>query len=69
MPSGIVPLTVVQPEEDVYEDGISDIISKVAKQTEQGSVGLPVGVSVTAFAYRDEVALRVMRLIENEAKF
>ena len=45
MPCGLVPVTQVQSgEDDNYQDGINDAVTKGIRRSAQGSDGLPIGV-------------------------
>ncbi|HUS13504.1 MAG TPA: amidase family protein, partial [Chloroflexia bacterium] len=63
-PTGIVPVTRVRVEEESTRTGSRDPVEKRARQVEQGSAGLPVGVQVVARPWREHVALAAMQAIE-----
>jgi fatty acid amide hydrolase len=67
-PAGVVPVTRVRPGEDVGRAPSRDIVEKLARQVEQGSAGLPVGVQVVARPWQDHVALAAMRAVEAQNK-
>jgi fatty acid amide hydrolase len=69
VPAGSVPYTVVRADEEEYQDEFNDEFTKNAKNLCQGSAGLPIGVQVSALPFHDEQVLRVMKEIEEEAKF
>ena len=52
---------------ETYPAAQTDSIAGAARKVVAGSGGLPVGVQVASWPGRDEVALRVMRLIEARA--
>lgn len=69
---GVAPITTVT-EEDLRQqpkrDTHKDLLDKFADLADQNSVGLPVGCQVVALPWHDEVALRVMRELEDAAPF
>ena len=64
LPAGVVPVTRVQPNEEGRADTGQRIDKKAAK-VQQGSAGLPIGVQVVARPYREDVVLKLMRVIED----
>jgi fatty acid amide hydrolase len=64
LPAGVVPVTRVQPNEEGRAD-TSQRIDKKAAKVQQGSAGLPIGVQVVARPYREDVVLKLMRVIED----
>lgn len=65
MPAGTIPATRVRPGEESDRPDSRDIVVKKARETEDGSAGLPVGVQVASRNWRDEVALAVMQALES----
>lgn len=69
--AGTVPVTTVLPGEESGRGWSSDPIERLARRTDSGSTGLPVGVQVIALAREvgvaEETALDVMRAIEDGA--
>ncbi len=63
-PAGVVPVTRVRPEDEQPRKAGADSMQKAARRTEIGSVGLPVGVQVTARPWREHMALAAMQAIE-----
>lgn len=63
-PAGVVPAGRVQPGEDHYDSPVQDTLTTNAKKVMKDSVGLPIGIQVTALPYEDEKALGVMKLLE-----
>lgn len=63
-PAGVVPVTRVQPKEELRQDS-ADRVDKACAAAELGSAGLPVGVQVVARPWREEVALAVMQAIQD----
>eukprot|EP00352_Strombidinopsis_acuminata_P000494 CAMPEP_0176339434 /NCGR_PEP_ID=MMETSP0126-20121128/764_1 /TAXON_ID=141414 ORGANISM="Strombidinopsis acuminatum, Strain SPMC142" /NCGR_SAMPLE_ID=MMETSP0126 /ASSEMBLY_ACC=CAM_ASM_000229 /LENGTH=46 /DNA_ID= /DNA_START= /DNA_END= /DNA_ORIENTATION= len=43
-PTGVIPVTEVKEDEQVYKDDFNDIITKRIKATVEESVGMPIGV-------------------------
>jgi len=69
-PSGVAPITTVteddleqQPKRAQYKD----MLDKYADIADENSVGLPVGCQVVALPWHDELALRVLRELEEVA--
>jgi fatty acid amide hydrolase len=67
-PAGVVPVSRVRADEQVGRAPTRDAVAKVARQVEQGSAGLPVGVQVVARPWREHVALAAMAAIERAAR-
>ena len=75
-PTGVVPVTTVQPHEVPYDvsqlpRNQQDCIARTVadRVCNADSVGLPMGVSVMSTAFRDEICLRVMREVERVVQF
>jgi Amidase len=69
-PAGIVPVTeVMKGEDQVYEDGINDLITKKCRDSVKDSAGLPIGVQVAAPRWKDEECLAVMKILEELVNF
>lgn len=69
-PAGVVPITEVQKGEDeIYEDGINNAITKAIRQSIKGSVGIPMGIQVATPTWQDEKCLGVMKVIDEAIKF
>jgi fatty acid amide hydrolase len=64
LPAGVVPVTTVRNGEESDRPRSRDPVERVAAETERGSAGLPVGVQVAARAWREDLVLRAMRVIE-----
>jgi fatty acid amide hydrolase len=64
LPSGTVSITRVAAGEDCNRPQARDEVLRKAKMTDEGSVGLPVGVQVSSLPWREDVALAVMGAIE-----
>jgi fatty acid amide hydrolase len=69
VPAGGLPITVVRNDEEVYEDTHNDLITKLAKSLMVDSAGMPIGIQVCSLPFQDEIALRVMREIEEDVQF
>ncbi|HZO70792.1 MAG TPA: amidase [Ktedonobacteraceae bacterium] len=63
-PTGVVPVTRVQADEEMERQPSRDIIEQTARKVELGSAGLPIGVQVVARPWREHQALAVMTAIE-----
>jgi hypothetical protein len=69
-PSGVVPITFVKKDEELYVDTYhNDLITAAAKNICKDSANLPIGVMVTSMPFHDEVVLRVMKEIEKGVRF
>lgn len=68
LPAGVVPVTRVRADETRCRPVTRDIVLKVACAVDEGSCGLPVGVQVASRAGHDEIALAIMRAIEEEVR-
>jgi fatty acid amide hydrolase len=67
-PAGVVPVTRVRSDEESARPASRDLIARLARQVEQGSTGLPVGVQVIARPWQEHLALAAMRAIETAAR-
>ncbi len=67
LPSGTVSTTRVTAGEDNSRPHSRDPVLRKAKLTDEGSVGLPVGVQVSSLPWREDVVLAVMAAIEKNA--
>jgi len=66
LPAGVVPVTRVQPGEESDRTASRDRSIQAARETEQGSAGLPVGVQVVGRHWREDLVLAAMSAIETE---
>lgn len=64
-PAGVIAATTVQPGEESDRPVGRDQAELTAREVEQGSVGLPVGVQVVSRHWREDVALTVMAALES----
>jgi fatty acid amide hydrolase len=63
-PAGVVSITKVQPGEESDRTVSKDLADLTARDVEQGSAGLPVGVQVVARHWREDVVLALMAALE-----
>ena len=68
-PAGVVPVKLIEPGEDSYNSNIKDASIKAAKESMNGSIGLPVSIQVIGSTYQDEKVLRVMKIIQDYYNF
>eukprot|EP01101_Sappina_pedata_P000878 TRINITY_DN11022_c0_g1_i1.p1 TRINITY_DN11022_c0_g1~~TRINITY_DN11022_c0_g1_i1.p1 ORF type:complete len:608 (+),score=116.51 TRINITY_DN11022_c0_g1_i1:254-1825(+) len=68
-PAGIVPVTTVADDEQVYPDPIEkthrDGMVIEAKKVMEGSAGMPISIQVASMPFADEECLGVMKLVQN----
>jgi fatty acid amide hydrolase len=64
IPAGVVAATRVRADEEDARSPSRDIVSRVARNSDQGSAGLPIGVQVAAPHWREDVVLAVMGVLE-----
>jgi fatty acid amide hydrolase len=69
MPAGVVAATRVRPGEEQEPAGkeskeSKDLVERAVQRTERGSTGLPVGVQVAAWHWREDIVLRIMGVLE-----
>lgn len=65
MPAGVIPATTVQPDEESDRAPSRDDVVRDLLRAEAGSAGMPVGVQVVARHWREDVALAIMRHLQN----
>src|SRR5439155_6757722 len=65
LPSGTVSTTRVASGEESSRPPSRDAVLRKARLTDEGSVGLPVGVQVSSLPWREDIVLAVMGAIEN----
>lgn len=68
-PSGTVPVGLVKKHEAFYEDKYHDAFTECSKTAMEGSEGLPYGIQVVTLPYKDELALKVMKDVEEVFRF
>lgn len=64
LPAGVVAAGRVRAGEESDRQPGRDPVEQAAQRVEQGSAGLPVGVQVAAWPWREDVALAVMAALE-----
>ena len=67
-PAGVLPITKVRKEEQVFVTKFTDRMSTCFKKIMEGSEGLPIGIQVVANCWEDEKVVCVMREIEKGVK-
>jgi fatty acid amide hydrolase len=67
-PAGVVPVSRVRAGEESARRGSLDLVQRAAREAEQGSAGLPLGVQVVARPWREHVALAAMQAIQEGAR-
>lgn len=65
VPAGVVSITKVRPGEESDRGVTKDMADITAKEVEEGSAGLPLGVQVVARHWRDDIVLAVMAALED----
>lgn len=68
LPAGTVPVGRVRADEETRRPLTGDRVERAARQAEEGSAGLPVGVQVIARPWEEHVALAIMHTIEQGAR-
>jgi len=68
-PSGVMPVTRVKENEQTFDDSYKDAWTRVIQEDVQNSVGMPICLQVTGYAFEDENALAVMKVLEKEMKY
>jgi fatty acid amide hydrolase len=66
LPAGVVPVTRVRAGEESDRPDSKDKAVQAARETEQGSAGLPVGVQVAGRHWREDLVLAAMSAIESK---
>jgi fatty acid amide hydrolase len=64
MPAGVVAATVVRDDETSARAESKDRALRTAREVDEGSAGLPVGVQIVGRHWREDVVLAVMRALE-----
>lgn len=67
-PAGTIPITKVTKAETKSRQDATDRIEKRAILVESQSEGLPIGAQVVALPWQDHIALKLMQVIEKEAR-
>lgn len=68
VPAGVVPVTTVRAGEETDRSPGLDVVERLVRQNERGSVGLPVGVQVVAPWWREDLVLAAMAAIEHRVE-
>lgn len=69
-PAGVLPVTVVKPEEQNYAtDKVNDLVHKAILENMKTSAGLPVSVQIVSYPFQEERCLSLMKQIEEKVKF
>lgn len=66
--SGVVPVTKVLEGEEMLETEVGDDMTESLKKNLVGSVGLPMGVSINARPFHEEVVVKLMEEVEMQIK-
>ena len=64
LPTVVLPVTRVRESEQHYETQHRDAWSAAARDVMRGSVGMPVGVQISALPFQDEVCLCVASILQ-----
>lgn len=67
LPAGVVTVTKVRPNETERPER-SDRLDKRAASIQRGSAGLPIAVQIVGRPFREDVVLRAMMHVEDEAR-
>ncbi|MGI9610388.1 MAG: amidase [Acidimicrobiia bacterium] len=65
-PAGVVSITKVRPSEESTREVGKDMADIIARQVEEDSTGLPLGVQVVARHWDDDIVLAVMAALEQQ---
>lgn len=57
-------VTFVKEDEQNYECEIDDDFTKIAQQTMEGSIGMPIGVQIGLKPYKEELLLHLLKQLE-----
>ena len=69
-PSGTMPITVVKEEEDTFQEKVyDDMMTSCIRNSTKGSQGMPIGLEIIAAPHKDEKALAIMKIIEQQTYF
>jgi Asp-tRNA(Asn)/Glu-tRNA(Gln) amidotransferase A subunit family amidase len=63
-PAGAVPMTRVKSSEQEYRSERPDKISQAIGNNMKGTEGLPIGVQIVSFPWREEMVMEVMKIVE-----
>jgi len=62
-PSGVLPVTKVLADEQSFTDSCNDSWTEMLHQDAKGSVGMPISLQVTGYAYEDEKVCAIMKML------
>jgi Asp-tRNA(Asn)/Glu-tRNA(Gln) amidotransferase A subunit family amidase len=62
-PAGVVPVTVVEPEEQTFSDNFADKWSEMLNKDAHESTNMPIGLQVVGPSFRDEDVLGIMNVL------
>ncbi|MCA9215344.1 MAG: hypothetical protein KDB27_19900 [Planctomycetales bacterium] len=66
LPAGVIGVTRVRPSEESDRAVTRELADRLARQAEEGSAGLPVGVQIAARHWREDVVLAIMAELEGQ---
>ncbi|MBL8683340.1 MAG: amidase [Myxococcales bacterium] len=66
-PAGVVPVTTVRADECDREATLDAVVRR-AREVDRQSLGLPIGVQVATRAWKDELCLALLRVIEEDTR-
>ena len=65
-----MPITVVKEEEDTFQEKVyDDMMTSCIRNSTKGSQGMPIGLEIIAAPHKDEKALAIMKIIEQQTYF
>lgn len=68
-PSGIIPVTKVQADEQFFQDQYKDTWTEVIHDDCQNSMDMPIGIQVVGYAFEDEKVLGIMKQLEEKIEY
>jgi Asp-tRNA(Asn)/Glu-tRNA(Gln) amidotransferase A subunit family amidase len=68
-PGGVVPVTLVQENEEIVDVDPRDKWTHWLNETCKGSAGMPISVSIVGHSFEDEKVLGVMKSLSDQIKF
>lgn len=66
---GALPVTRVREDEQYYNSKFNGIFESSMRRCMNGSAGLPVGIQVISFSWREEMILKLMKILETGLQF
>jgi fatty acid amide hydrolase len=67
-PAGVIPVTKVRDDEQVYESPIGDDLTSNLSQMMTGSKDLPVGVQIVGLPWKEELVIATMKVLDENLK-